>query len=79
MRTTVVTAMKFTITDQPQHIDSLLRTSIGRTNMLVSSVAIFVNPQENGPLDAPDQKEGVENSSLFTAGLKVLGEDTIFI
>lgn len=29
MRTTVVTAMKFTITDQPQQIDSLLRTSIG--------------------------------------------------
>jgi len=29
MRTTVVTAMKFTISDQPQPIDSLLRTSIG--------------------------------------------------
>ena len=29
MRTTVVTAMKFTISDQPQGIDSLLKTSIG--------------------------------------------------
>ena len=29
MRTTVVTAMKFTISDQPQQIDQLLRTEIG--------------------------------------------------
>ena len=29
MRTTVVTAMKFTISDQPQSIDSLLRANIG--------------------------------------------------
>jgi len=29
MRTTVVTAMKFTISDQPQPIDALLKTSIG--------------------------------------------------
>ena len=29
MRTTVVTAMKFTISDQPQAIDSLLKNSIG--------------------------------------------------
>ena len=29
MRTTVVTAMKFTISDQPQPIDTLLKTSIG--------------------------------------------------
>merc|ERR1712045_847205 len=29
MRTTVVTAMKFTISDQPQPIDQLLRTEIG--------------------------------------------------
>ena len=29
VRTTVVTAMKFTITDQPQPIDALLRTTIG--------------------------------------------------
>jgi len=29
VRTTVVTAMKFTITDQPQPIDTLLRSSIG--------------------------------------------------
>ena len=29
MRTTVVTAMKFTISDQPQHIDQLLRSEIG--------------------------------------------------
>ena len=32
MRTTVVTAMKFTITDQPQQIDALLRSCIGRYN-----------------------------------------------
>jgi cullin-associated NEDD8-dissociated protein 1 len=30
MRTTVVTAMKFTISDQPQTIDQLLRAEIGR-------------------------------------------------
>ena len=29
MRTTVVTAMKFTISDQPQPIDALLKNSIG--------------------------------------------------
>ena len=29
MRTTVVTAMKFTISDQPQPIDQLLRAEIG--------------------------------------------------
>ena len=32
VRTTVVTAMKFTITDQPQPIDALLKTSIGNYN-----------------------------------------------